>query len=122
MVFAVAINSRLTRGREVTKLPRTRLFPHRSPTNIDCRGSVQAIHQARAFRGDTATEVVTLHSFAASVLALNHHLLGFSNCLRRVQALRASLRTVHYGMTAIQSERILQFIEAFTGRIIAAVD
>src|SRR5262245_10217849 len=52
----------------------------------------------------------------------HHQLLDFGNCLGGVETLRAGLRAVHDGMAAIQAEWILEAVEPFAGRFVAAVD
>jgi len=47
--------------------------------------------------------------------------LEFGDRLRGIQSLRAGFCAIHDGVTAIQSERILEVIEPFAGGFVAAV-
>src|SRR5690348_17056867 len=59
---------------------------------------------------------------SASGRPLDHQLLDLRDGLGRVEAFGANLRAVHDGVAAIEFERVLEIIEAFAGRFIAAVD
>src|SRR6476646_632519 len=54
-------------------------------------------------------------------LPLDHHALDLGDGLGGVEALGAGLGAIHDGMAAVEPERILEIIEAVTGRLIAAV-
>src|ERR1700752_4737644 len=56
-----------------------------------------------------------------SHLPLDHHALDLGDRLGRIEALRAGLGAVHDGVTAIEAERILEIVEAVSGRLVAAV-
>src|SRR5262245_48055187 len=58
----------------------------------------------------------------ASHLPLDHHLLDLGDGLGRVEALRARLGAVEDGVAAVEAEGILEVVEPFTGRLVAAVD
>src|SRR6267143_3157326 len=53
--------------------------------------------------------------------ALRHHTLGIGNRARRVEPFRASLGAVHDGVAAIETERVLEPVEALAGALISAV-
>src|SRR5262245_44569910 len=57
----------------------------------------------------------------ASLLPLDHHALDLGDCLRRIEALRAGLGAVHDGVAAVETERILELVEALAGGLVAAV-
>ena len=69
-----------------------------------------------------ATIADRVRSHNKSILSLGQHLLGLGDGLRRVQTLRAGLRAIHDRMAAIQAERVLEFVEALTGCLVARVD
>src|SRR4051794_41599563 len=54
-------------------------------------------------------------------LPLDHHALDLGDGLGGVEALGAGLGAIHDGMAAVEPERILEIIEAVTGRLVAAV-
>src|SRR5579872_6243414 len=54
--------------------------------------------------------------------ALDHHLLDLGDRLGGVEALGAGLRAVHDGVATVELERVLEIIEPFFGRLVAAVD
>src|SRR5262249_21151060 len=56
-----------------------------------------------------------------SVLPRNHLLAELRDRLRRIQSLRAGLRTIQDGMTAVEPERVLEEIEPFAGGLIARI-
>src|SRR6516164_1399533 len=56
-----------------------------------------------------------------SHLPLDHHPLDLGDGLGGVQALRAGLGAVHDGVAAVEAERILEIVEAQSGRLVAAV-
>jgi hypothetical protein len=57
-----------------------------------------------------------------SAPALDQHLLDFGDCLSGIQTLGTSSRTIQNGVASIESERILEFIEPLTSRLVAAID
>src|SRR5665213_1762454 len=57
-----------------------------------------------------------------SVLPLQHFLFDFGDRARRIEILRAHVRTIHNGVAAIKLEGVVELIEALTGGLIAAVD
>jgi len=54
-------------------------------------------------------------------LPLDHHALDLGDGLGGVEALGAGLGAIHDGMAAVEPERILEIVEAVTGRLVAAV-
>src|ERR1700722_1733561 len=54
--------------------------------------------------------------------AMSHQLLDFGDGLGGIEILGARFRAVHDGMAAVQTERILEVIEALAGRLIPAID
>src|ERR1700692_3430077 len=54
--------------------------------------------------------------------AFGHHPLGVENRTRRVEPFRAGVGAVHDGVAAIETERILEPVEALTGVLIPTVD
>src|ERR1700688_4616691 len=55
-------------------------------------------------------------------IAFGHHPLGIGNRTRRVEPFRAGVGAVHDGVAAIETERILEPVEALAGVLIPAVD
>ena len=55
-------------------------------------------------------------------LARHPHLFNFRDSLRRVQTLRAGIRTIHDRVAAIKAERILKIIETLACRLITAIN
>src|SRR5262245_63865123 len=62
-----------------------------------------------------------IKSNRGSHLPLDHHPLDLGDGLGRVEALRAGLGAVHDGVATIEAERILQIVQAASGRLVAAV-
>src|SRR5262249_56807548 len=56
-----------------------------------------------------------------SHLPLDHHPLDLGDGLGGGEALRAGLGAVHDGVAAVEAERILEIVEALSGRLVAAV-
>src|SRR6188472_3755784 len=54
-------------------------------------------------------------------LPLDHHALDLGDGLGRVEALGAGLGAIHDGVAAVEPERVLEIVEAVTGRLVAAV-
>src|SRR5262249_35686424 len=54
-------------------------------------------------------------------LPVHHHTLDLGDGLGGVEALRAGLGAVHDGVAAVEAERILEIVEALSGRLVAAV-
>src|SRR5260370_42085271 len=54
-------------------------------------------------------------------IALGHQPLGIGNRARRVEPFRTGLGAVHDGVAAIETEWILEPVEALAGALIAAV-
>src|SRR5438105_13588079 len=54
--------------------------------------------------------------------ALGHHPLGVGNRARRVEPFGAGPGAVHDGVASIETERVLEPVEAFAGALISAVD
>ena len=54
-------------------------------------------------------------------LPLDHFHLDVGDGFGRVEALGASLRAIHNGVAAIQSERVFQIVQAFTCRFVALI-
>lgn len=61
-------------------------------------------------------------STACSVPSFGEHLLGFGNGLRRIEIFGAGIRTVHYRMTPVKTERVVQVIQSFSCSLVPAVD
>src|SRR5580658_8016032 len=57
-----------------------------------------------------------------SIATMRHQLFDFRDGFRRVQILRARLRAVHYGVTTVEPEWILQIVQPLADRLVAAVD
>src|SRR6202051_487118 len=55
-------------------------------------------------------------------IAFGHHPLGVGNRTRRVEPLRAGVGAVHDGVAAIETERVIEPVEALTGVLIPTVD
>src|SRR5262245_40195413 len=51
----------------------------------------------------------------------HHELLDLRNRLRGIQSLRTGLRAIHDGVAAIETEWILEIVEALARRLVAAV-
>src|SRR6266851_10342164 len=63
----------------------------------------------------------TQRSDRGSHLPLDHHPLDLGDGLGGVEALRAGLGAVHDGVAAVEAERILEIVEALSGRLIPTV-
>src|SRR5512140_2634923 len=57
-----------------------------------------------------------------SMLALDDHLLDLRDRLRRIEILRAGLRAVHDRVATVETERVLELVEALAGGLVARVD
>src|ERR1700675_138566 len=55
-------------------------------------------------------------------IAFGHHPFGIGNRTRRVEPFRAGVGAVHDGVAAIETERILEPVEALAGMLIPTVD
>src|SRR6202140_330664 len=55
-------------------------------------------------------------------IAFGHHPLGVGNRTRRIEPFRAGVGAVHDGVAAIETERILEPVEALAGVLIPTVD
>src|SRR6202790_2904466 len=55
-------------------------------------------------------------------IAFGHHPLGVGNRTRRVEPFRTGIGAVHDGVAAIETERILEPVEALTGMLVPTVD
>src|ERR1700686_3423215 len=55
-------------------------------------------------------------------IAFGHHPLGIGNRTRRVEPFRAGVGAVHDGVAAIETERVLEPVEALAGVLIPTVD
>src|ERR1700684_2216279 len=55
-------------------------------------------------------------------IAFGHHSLGIGNRTRRVESFRAGVGAVHDGVAAIETERILEPVEALAGMLVPTVD
>src|SRR5690606_13334992 len=75
-------------------------------------------------RPDCPDRLLTFHERCScrSEPTLDQHLLDFADRLRRIETLRAGLRTIHDRMAAAEAEGVFQVVEAFAGRLVAAVD
>src|SRR6516225_5586418 len=64
---------------------------------------------------------ISNRSDCGSHLPLDHHPLDLGDGLGGVEALRAGLGAVHDGVAAVETERILEIVEALAGGLIARV-
>src|SRR5262249_720322 len=64
---------------------------------------------------------ISNRSDCGSHLPLDHHPLDLGDGLGRVEVLGAGLGAVHDGVAAVEAERILEIVEALSGRLVAAV-
>src|SRR6202140_3808417 len=55
-------------------------------------------------------------------IAFGHHPLGIGNRARRVEPFRAGVGAVHDGVAAIETERILEPVEALAGMLVPTVN
>src|SRR5215467_103385 len=63
---------------------------------------------------------ISNRSDRGSHLPLDHHPLDLGDGLGRVQVLGAGLGAVHDGVAAVEAKRILEIVEALSGRLVAA--
>src|SRR5436305_13452424 len=62
-----------------------------------------------------------LQRSGSALTALGYHSLGIGNRTRRVEPFGTGLGAIHDGVAAIETERVLEPVEALAGTLIAAV-
>ncbi len=54
-------------------------------------------------------------------MPFGNHLLGFGNCLCRVEALGTGVRAIHDRVATIETESIFQLVQTLTGHLVTAI-